>query len=108
MSPKLNPFYPKPAYASLKTTRIRRRVDILDTRGTSVNRCPLTWLVEHAAGVIAVLISVVGGIGLHKGFLDFVVVDSGANRELQILLSDRIPELVDHHDSQKVANGCEE
>lgn len=97
MSPKLIPLYPKTAYASLKTIMTKKHEMVSETRRPSG---PLTWLMEHAAGVVAVLVSIVGRIPFHKRFLDFVIVDSGANRELKVLLSDRIPELVDHHDGQ--------
>ena len=73
-----------------------------------MDRSSLAWLLEHAASVVAVLVAVVGRIAFWKELLDFVVVDSGANRKFQILLSDRVPELVNHHDGQEVTNSREE
>ena len=72
-----------------------------------MDRSPLTRLMEHATGIIAVLVAVVRSVGFHQRLLDVPIVDSGADGELQILLCDGVPVLVDHHYAEQVRDGGE-
>ena len=63
---------------------------------------------EHATCIFAVLIAVVRGVRFRKRFLQIPVVVSDADGEFEVFFGDGIPVLVDHHDRQEVADGCEE
>lgn len=45
---------------------------------------------------------------LGQQLLHFPVIHPGADRELEVLLGDRVPVLVHHHDGEQVARGSEE
>ena len=56
-----------------------------------MHRRPLSW--EHARGVLAVLVLICVVVVLHQLLFDIPVALPGTDRELEVLLCDRVPEL---------------